>query len=379
MASSITDRSSGVGTPGSPNGENATISMKVPVRVATTANITLSGAQTIDGVSVVAGNRVLVKNQTDASGNGIYVAATGAWTRAQDCADDGDLVTGTEVRVNSGTANAGRWYCSSADPIDIGTDNITWERVTGIVIGDGNKGDVTVSGSGAVWTINASSVEFSMIQNVANMRVLGNVSGDAAAPAEVPILDEDDMTSNSAVSLATQQSIVAYIAAQLAAFSGGSSIIRNWLPTDASFPASTYPTLDTRNTIPILDFNDSANEVCYFIGVMPDNYDGENCEVELFWAATSATSGNFVWAVIFDKLSGGTLTGYTFDTGQVSVAAVSGTAGDVFSTTISVVAANLDGLVAGDLFRLLVTRQGANGSDTATGDAELVAVEMRIQ
>ena len=57
---------------------------KAPVRAATTANITLSGPQTIDGVSVVAGNRVLVKNQSSAAQNGIYVAAAGAWSRATD-------------------------------------------------------------------------------------------------------------------------------------------------------------------------------------------------------------------------------------------------------------------------------------------------------
>ena len=51
---------------------------------ATTANITLSAPQTIDGVSVVAGNRVLVKDQTTAATNGIYVVAAGAWTRAVD-------------------------------------------------------------------------------------------------------------------------------------------------------------------------------------------------------------------------------------------------------------------------------------------------------
>jgi hypothetical protein len=55
------------------------LDIKVSVRAATMANITLSGTQTIDGVSVVAGDRVLVKNQTSGSQNGIYVAASGAW------------------------------------------------------------------------------------------------------------------------------------------------------------------------------------------------------------------------------------------------------------------------------------------------------------
>jgi hypothetical protein len=60
------------------------LDVKASVLVATTANITLSGAQTIDGVSVVAGDRVLVKDQTTQADNGIYVAATGAWARSAD-------------------------------------------------------------------------------------------------------------------------------------------------------------------------------------------------------------------------------------------------------------------------------------------------------
>ena len=60
------------------------IDAKASVVAATTANITLSGAQTIDGVSVVAGNRVLVKDQSTSSANGIYVAAVGAWARSTD-------------------------------------------------------------------------------------------------------------------------------------------------------------------------------------------------------------------------------------------------------------------------------------------------------
>jgi hypothetical protein len=234
MSSTIIDRSSGLGTGATPNGENATISVKVPVRVATTANITLAGEQTIDGVAVVADDRVLVKDQTDQTENGIYLASADAWARTTDCADNGDLVTGTEVRVNAGSTNTGRWYCSSADPIAIGTDNITWAQVTGIIIVDGDKGDVTVSSGGTVWTINASAVEFSMIEDVADMRVLGNVSGGAAAPAEVSILDEDDMNSDSATALSTQQSIKAFVEGKIVDEDDMASNSASLVPTQQS-------------------------------------------------------------------------------------------------------------------------------------------------
>lgn len=77
------------------------------VKVATTGNITLSGAQTIDGVGVSAGDRVLVKDQTTGSQNGIYLVSAGAWTRSTDF--DGnpttEIQTGSLSFVESGTAN----------------------------------------------------------------------------------------------------------------------------------------------------------------------------------------------------------------------------------------------------------------------------------
>ena len=85
-----------------------------PVRVASTANITtLSGLLTIDGVVLVANDRVLVKNQTASQNNGIYVAATTAWTRADDANTWNEFV-GLKVFVSSGTANANTFWQSNA-------------------------------------------------------------------------------------------------------------------------------------------------------------------------------------------------------------------------------------------------------------------------
>lgn len=96
------------------------------VRVATTANITLSGTQTIDGVAVVAGNRVLVKNQTTAANNGIYVAAAGAWTRSTDFDEASEVKQGAYVTVLEGATMAGAWVLTTADPITVGVTAQTW-------------------------------------------------------------------------------------------------------------------------------------------------------------------------------------------------------------------------------------------------------------
>lgn len=100
---------------------------KQSVRVATVGSITLSGAQTVDGVAVVAGDRVLVKDQASASANGLYVAAVGAWSRSAD-ADSGAKVTpGLLVSVEEGTANADTlWQLVTDGAIDLGSTALTF-------------------------------------------------------------------------------------------------------------------------------------------------------------------------------------------------------------------------------------------------------------
>ena len=94
------------------DGVSQGLDVKESVRAASTGNLTLSGAQMIDGVSVVADDRVLVKDQTDATENGIYIAAAGAWSRAADfdgsasggaAAED---VKGAFFFVEEGSSNA---------------------------------------------------------------------------------------------------------------------------------------------------------------------------------------------------------------------------------------------------------------------------------
>lgn len=96
------------------------------VRAATTANITLSAPQTIDGVAVVANDRVLVKNQTTTSANGIYLVAAGAWTRTTDF-DAWAEVPGAYVFVEVGTTQADTGWLSTADQGGVlGTTAIPW-------------------------------------------------------------------------------------------------------------------------------------------------------------------------------------------------------------------------------------------------------------
>lgn len=113
---------------------------KKSVRCATTVSIGLSGLQTIDDVTLVAGDRVLVKNQDTASQNWIYVAAAGAWARAQDANESTECTPGHMVPVQTGTKNAGTvWQLVNTTVPVLGTTDLAFERLlgrSGVAAGD---------------------------------------------------------------------------------------------------------------------------------------------------------------------------------------------------------------------------------------------------
>ncbi|MFS2124693.1 phage tail protein [Pseudomonas sp. Pseusp97] len=104
---------------------------KQSVRAATTASITLSGLQTLDGVALVAGDRVLVKNQTNAVDNGLYVVAAGAWKRATDADENSEVTPGLTVVVESGTSQADSiWQLVTDGAIVLGTTALAFQNIT---------------------------------------------------------------------------------------------------------------------------------------------------------------------------------------------------------------------------------------------------------
>lgn len=125
------DNTSDVNKPVSTATQNALnlVTAKAVVETTTSANITLSGEQTINGVTTVA-SRILVKNQSTASQNGIYVTGAGAWTRATDF-DSWTEIPGAKVWVISGTfANTG-WANTNTTGGTLGSTNITFAQTAG--------------------------------------------------------------------------------------------------------------------------------------------------------------------------------------------------------------------------------------------------------
>ncbi|KKL60044.1 hypothetical protein LCGC14_2209250 [marine sediment metagenome] len=114
-------------------GYQGDLAVKAPVLVASTGNLTLSSTQTIDGIAVSDGDRVLVKDQTTVSENGIYLADTGDWGRDKDFDGAKDVVRGTVIHVSTGSANGDLWFSVTSTGNNIpGTDNITFAQTAGL-------------------------------------------------------------------------------------------------------------------------------------------------------------------------------------------------------------------------------------------------------
>ena len=128
------------------------LDVKDSVRVATTTNITLSGLQTIDSVSVIAGDRVLVKDQSTSAQNGIYVASAGAWSRSTDANTNAKVTTGMFTFVEDGGVNSDSgWVLTTNNPITLNTTALVFAQFSG-------AGQIS-AGAGLTKTGNTINVE----------------------------------------------------------------------------------------------------------------------------------------------------------------------------------------------------------------------------
>lgn len=113
------------------------LDFKQSVRAIAKGNITLSGTQTVDGVSLVAGDRILVAGQTSAATNGIYVVAAGAWSRAEDADSSAELNAGAYCFVEEGTLyKETGWIMTSDEVFTLGTSEMFWVQFSsaGVVL-----------------------------------------------------------------------------------------------------------------------------------------------------------------------------------------------------------------------------------------------------
>jgi len=144
----------------------AGLDAKDSCRVATVGtSLTLSGEQTIDGVTTTT-DRILVKDQSTASQNGIYVTATGAWARATDADANAEVTSGLYTFITEGTTLGGQGFVlTTDDPITVGTTNLTFSQFSGV-------GDL-VAGTGITKTVNTIAID-STVTTLIGTQILTN-------------------------------------------------------------------------------------------------------------------------------------------------------------------------------------------------------------
>ncbi len=219
----------------------AGLTWKAPVRAATTANGALltafANTQTVDGIVLATGNRILLKNQTAPAENGIYVVqATGTPVRAADADAGTELSPGTTVSVTEGTANADKAFMIISDAaITIGTTSQTWGQFgagQAYVAGNGltlagNSFSVTPVASGGI-VVAAGGV--SVDANIVARKLSANIGNGALT--SIPVTH----------SLGTKDvSVTVRDAASDAA------VLVDWIATDVNTVTLTFPTAPASN------------------------------------------------------------------------------------------------------------------------------------
>ncbi len=187
------------------------LDVKSSVKAATTEDITLSGTQTIDGVILVSGDRVLVKDQIVGSQNGIYVVDAGAWSRSTDADISAEVTDGMFTFVEQGTVNADSgWVLTSNDPIILNTSSLVFVQFSGagqITAGTGltKTGNTLNVGAGTGITVNADDVALTgqalALHNLAtNGLITRTASGVVTARLIAGVTDRTTITNADGVS-----------------------------------------------------------------------------------------------------------------------------------------------------------------------------------
>jgi len=258
-------------------------SWKTNAVAASTGNLTLSGTQTIDGYAAQVGDRILVKNQTTQTQNGVYTVASGAWTRATD-ADIGSEVKGMAILVLDGTTNAlTQWVNTNATVPTLGTDNITYTQLQA-------SGNTYTAGTGLTLTGNQFSITNSGVTTGTYTKVTVNAQGQVTTGTSLNASDVNTalgytayngttnpngfLTGNQAVTLSGD-----------ATGTGSTAITVTLANSGATAGTYTKVTVDAKGRVTV-GANLASSDVTTALGYTPLNKAGDTLNGALNWAST---------------------------------------------------------------------------------------------
>jgi phage-related tail fiber protein len=200
------------------------LDIKQSVRVISTSNITLSGTQTIDGITVAVGDRVLVNGQTTASQNGIYVVTAAAWTRSTDTDSSTKVSAGMYTFIEEGTTYADSgWVLTTNNPITIGTTALTFSQFNG-------AGSVT-AGTGLTKVGNTLSIT--------NTAVTAGSYGSASSVGTFTVNAQGQLTAAGSTAISIASTAVTGLAASATTDTTNASNIASGTLASGRLPAFT--------------------------------------------------------------------------------------------------------------------------------------------
>lgn len=148
-------------------------------------------------------------------------------------------------------------------------------------------------------------------------------------------------------------------------------------PLAAELPATLYGLLGLRNQHPTIQFDPATAWNVNWTGVLPRHYAGGGITVSIWWTSPAVT-GNVIWLVSIERMDAATdLDADSFAATQTVTTAVQATSGAPSISAIPLTNAQIDGLLAGEAFRIKIQRDAANASDTCANNAELLIVEIK--
>ncbi|TJV51165.1 MAG: DUF2793 domain-containing protein [Mesorhizobium sp.] len=330
------------------DGKVAGLSWKQAVRAATTANGALATAyengDTIDGVTLATGDRILLKDQTTGSENGIYtVNASGAPTRATD-ADVGSELVNATIYVSEGTTNADtQWTCSTNAPITVGSTSLTFAQLNS---GGVSSGRQIISGSGLTGG--------------------GDLSADrtlAVGAGTGITVNADDVQIATAYQAPGRQTIWIPAGAMVADTTNG--------PSTGTVQPTSHGVI-----FPTLDFDASTQEYAQFQIRMPKGWNESTVTFMPTWShAATVTNFGVVWKLDAVACSDNDAGDATFGTGQTSTD-TGGTTNNIYIAPESSAITIGGSPVAEDLVTFRLYRVPSDASDTLAVDARLHGITL---